>query len=217
MISNLVGNKFYSCKRTQKLIATLTASCVFYSVTLGCLKKKVAPAVEDPDDASRFAALRYDGSVTYLFQALIIPNGTPEEFKNDSSIYQCWYRHDTPAKGEAGYEDIAKEGTNNFELFQKFKNEVKNVNAMAVPTDKLLSVMNEIGETMYAKDENGKEIDPSTGGINGTLDQISEESIDAVFSAVSISEQSMEEAAKPENRFESLKLFNRKMAPKPFL
>jgi hypothetical protein len=163
-----------------------------------CLKKTTAKNTnEEPSDASRFAALRYDGSVTYLFQALVAPSSTPEEFKNSANVYQCWYRHDTPKN-----EEIASSGTDNLELFQKYKNNMQNVNVFAVPTDTLSLVMEEINASVYAKDENGNDIDPSKGGIQGVLEQINEQAIDAVYSGVVIAENALEDEANPENRLD---------------
>lgn len=174
------------------LALLLSAALVSTSVA-ACKPKRVEePAAEvkseNEEDANRFAALRVDGTVTYMWQALIVPGVAGPELRNDSNIHQCWYRYDTPP-GEA----IAERGTENFELLKKYADKAVNVNPMSVTTDVLTATFNELHLSLYAKDENGNAVDNSQGGVQGVLEHIKEKEIDTLFTAIVAAEEAVKE------------------------
>ncbi len=138
-------------------------------------------------EAQRMAAFRADGGATYLWQASIIRDNSAMIENEDPLLYQCWYRHDTPAK-----DGIAKEGSDNFELLLKYADQAKNLNVLAVPTQVLEEAFNEfdwaaagLAPSAAEKSENAQ--------MSGALEHEDAIVAERVSIAVTVAEMAVEE------------------------
>lgn len=157
------------------------------SIILAISGCKSSSEHQEGSEAQRMAALRADGGATYLWQASIIRDNSAA-FENDEPlIYQCWYRHDTPAK-----DGIAKEGPDNCELLLKYANQAKNLNVLAVPTQVLEEAFKEFDWVEADLGPSATE-QRDKAQVGGTLDH--EEAIVAerVSMAVTVAEMAVEE------------------------
>lgn len=185
LIQRNTNQKATLCRllKTQRIKALVCVAGAFAAVS-GC---KGSSEHEEGSEAQRMAALRADGGATYLWQASIIRDNSAMIENEDPLIYQCWYRHDTPAK-----DGIAKEGADNFELLLKHAEQAKNLNVLAVPTQVLEQAFNEFdwaaaGLAPSAADQS------DNAQVNGTLELEDAMVAERVSMAVTVAEMAVEQ------------------------
>ena len=159
----------------------------------GC--RRAGIQTEGDAETERFVSRNSDGSATYLWQALVIPDDSLAHDLLPENSYQCWYRYDAKS-GES-----PKDEFDNFDLLKHFVSRAAtqdagpvNLNVMAAPTSVMSALLESLEETEdvdsqgkinpLPQDENDRVADFSKGGVHGTIDAVSNKIIDIVSAAV---------------------------------
>ena len=177
----------------RRIIALSVACSTGLSGLSGC---RIANKQTEGDaTAERFMSKNSDGSATYLWQALVIPDDSLDHDLLPENTYQCWYRYDAKS-GES-----PKDEFDNFDLLKHFVGRAAtqeegpvNLNVMAAPTSVMSALLESLEETEEVdsqgklkplpQHENDKIADFSKGGVHGTIDAVSKNIIDLVSAAV---------------------------------